>query len=607
MRLLRLRKILGPFFAILLLADCAALSVAQNYTEGDGSGSADGSDINGGTTMTLSASMDGNNNLFAYAEMYISDWSIYYDDGCDNSYSWGIDCDEGDSLGISIAASGPDMNLYDYSGGGTDVSVSVYGTGSTGNTYQVSAAGQSCLSGFDMWGDYEYGCSDVDDISLSLYAGPAAPNIDSSDPSGGTVGDSRVSITIYGENLTNLDGSAASLGFSPSGQVSFDNVAVVDSGTLSATYSIDCSVTPVLGAITAQTDGGSGQGPDFTVNAGSSCTTVPSATVTIDPTNWQAGWTNKPVTISGSNWGGNPTASVDVGDITLDVSPDANGNLSGTVTIPSTETATQANVTVTFGAGYNNCSGSNCYMPSGGNPPSTTPQPATGTAAIATAPPTIAQIDPQEVNLGAQGVQITITGSGFGASPTVSLPNGLTQTGIGGSSSTIVVTVNAGYTTPTSSAQISVTAGGVTSNSVPIMLNGPASATVEQDFIGAGSLNPNGQSRYITYQVNNIDQTPASNLPIAENISFSGYNCAQPNPGHATSSCNGQNLTSATGQFTDEWAMYTGYTPASCGETTYDHWQWCAPPPTPGSNPTGPNPGITFMTVSVLSVRVPSK
>jgi len=99
------------------------------------------------------------------------------------------------------------------------------------------------------------------------------------------------------------------------------------------------------------------------------------------------------------------------------------------------------------------------------------------------------------------------------------------------------------------------------------------------------------QCRFVSYTVENYDNTLAANIPIAENISFSGYNCQQPNPGHTSAQCNGQYSTDGGGNLTDQWAMYTGFTPAGCGENTTDHWQWCGPT---GNNP---NPGITFGTL----------
>jgi hypothetical protein len=99
------------------------------------------------------------------------------------------------------------------------------------------------------------------------------------------------------------------------------------------------------------------------------------------------------------------------------------------------------------------------------------------------------------------------------------------------------------------------------------------------------------QCRFVSYTVKNYDGTLAANIPIAENISFSGYNCQQSNPGNRTAQCNAQNTTDGGGNFTDEWGMYTGFTPAGCGQNVTDHWQWCGPT---GNNP---DPGITFGTL----------
>lgn len=56
--------------------------------------------------------------------------------------------------------------------------------------------------------------------------------------------------------------------------------------------------------------------------------------------------------------------------------------------------------------------------------------------------PEIASISPDLVTVGSSGVQITISGQGFGSSPTVNLPSGVTSTGQGSNNQTIVVTVN---------------------------------------------------------------------------------------------------------------------------------------------------------------------
>jgi Bacterial Ig-like domain (group 2) len=209
----------------------------------------------------------------------------------------------------------------------------------------------------------------------------------------------------------------------------------------------------------------------------------------------------------------------------------------------------------------------------------------------------ITSIDPQIAMIGSNSVQITINGGGFGTSPTVNLPTGFTWTGQGPTSTRIVVTVNIGFNAPVGNNSLSVSANGATSNSVTFTVNGPHKMVVQQggDVIGQATNNPSAQSRFVTYQVQNVDSTPAASIPIAENISLTGWNCNQADPGDTTAHCNAQFHTSSNGILTDEWSMYTGYTPAGCGKNITDHWQWCGPT---GSNPPAPNPGITFGTLS---------
>lgn len=209
--------------------------------------------------------------------------------------------------------------------------------------------------------------------------------------------------------------------------------------------------------------------------------------------------------------------------------------------------------------------------------------------------PIINSIDPQQVMIGAQSVQITISGSGFGSTPTVNLPSGVTQTSIASTDSRVVVIGNVAFVSPTSSANISVTAQGMTSNQMTITLNGPNHTIVQSDVIGTTTTDPTAQSRFVSYRIYNLDQTPVGLISIAEALSETGYSCQQPNPGNQTSTCNGQYMTDSSGGFTDEWGMYTGFTPAGCGVNIIDHWQWCN---APGANPPAPNPGLTFQTIS---------
>jgi len=212
---------------------------------------------------------------------------------------------------------------------------------------------------------------------------------------------------------------------------------------------------------------------------------------------------------------------------------------------------------------------------------------------VTSSKPVIATIDPPLAMIGSNNTLLTIQGTNFGTAPSVNLPSGFTWLGQGSTPSTIVVTVNITYQAVIGANNITVTSNGQESDPAAFTVNGPIKMIVQPgtDIIGPTTDNPNAQSRFVTYQVQNVDSTPAASIPIAEDISFSGYNCDQPDPGHDTTHCDGTHHTGSDGMLTDEWGMYTGYTRAGCGVSITDHWQWCGP------DSPAPNPGITFGTV----------
>jgi len=210
--------------------------------------------------------------------------------------------------------------------------------------------------------------------------------------------------------------------------------------------------------------------------------------------------------------------------------------------------------------------------------------------------PHIDSLDPDIAMINSSTVSITIEGSGFSGSgnsaPKVNLPPGFTKSGQSNTDIRIVVTVDIGVTANIGLNNITVTTDIGNSNNGSFTVNGPGRMVVTSDVIGTTSNNPNGKSRFVGYQVQNFDQTLlAQAIPIAENISITGYNCTQTDPGHITTHCDGTDHTDASGHFTDEWAMYTGFTPAGCGVNITDHWQWCGP------TAPAPNPGKTFGTL----------
>jgi hypothetical protein len=207
--------------------------------------------------------------------------------------------------------------------------------------------------------------------------------------------------------------------------------------------------------------------------------------------------------------------------------------------------------------------------------------------------PTITSVSPSKIYVGKDDVEVTISGSGFGTSPTVNLPPGVTSSGQTSSNSQISITLSVGYVKPTSSAKVTVTNSdnGLTSNSFTITLNGPASAKVKSDRIIGQNLD-GAMVRKTTYQVYNVDNSAAGSIPIAEDYTTSGWSCTNASqPVTLTTVCDGQSSTGSNGQFSDYWSDWgTFYTPDNCGDNVTDHWQWCSP--------SGPTPGITFMTLS---------
>ena len=206
--------------------------------------------------------------------------------------------------------------------------------------------------------------------------------------------------------------------------------------------------------------------------------------------------------------------------------------------------------------------------------------------------PYITSISPSTIMIGSSNIQLTINGTGFGSSPTVNLPSGVTQSNLSATDSKITLTVSVAYSSTIGNTNVSVTANGARSNTASILLNGPVEGIVQSDI--PGQLLNGTPVRDVTYLVQNKDGTAAANIPIAENITTSGWNCSQsePNPALSTTACDGKSLTSSSGQFNDLWGWYENYTPSGCGISVTDHWQWCAP------SGSGPNPGKTFMTLT---------
>ena len=200
--------------------------------------------------------------------------------------------------------------------------------------------------------------------------------------------------------------------------------------------------------------------------------------------------------------------------------------------------------------------------------------------------PNISSISPDTVLVGTNSVQLTITGSCFGSSPTVNLPTGVTLLhGQSSTNSTIIVSVKVSVSAPIGPNSITVSAnvaGGSkqTSNQGAFTLDGPYYMIVEDDFMGFCKGCSTTVKRSVTYQVMNFSNSPAGTIPIGESLTeVAGWTCTQSRPGTALTLCPKGGTTESDGQFTDGWSLSSDvYTPKGCGETgnNVDHWLWCA-------------------------------
>jgi hypothetical protein len=203
--------------------------------------------------------------------------------------------------------------------------------------------------------------------------------------------------------------------------------------------------------------------------------------------------------------------------------------------------------------------------------------------------PNITSIDPSSLALGASNVQVTISGSGFGSSPTVNLPSGVTINNGNqvSSDSQIVTYVNVAYTAAIGNNNISVTANGQKSNNHAVALDGPYSLLVEGDNTGYYNNNSaNDVMRSVTYQIQNFSTTNAgatqiceipnqtpSNPPCSPSVPGPNANWCPAVPGHTAKLF----TTASNGMYTDDWSLANSastFAPAGCGISGTDPWYW---------------------------------
>ena len=199
--------------------------------------------------------------------------------------------------------------------------------------------------------------------------------------------------------------------------------------------------------------------------------------------------------------------------------------------------------------------------------------------------PIITSINPNLLNAGDRGQSVTIHGAGFGSSPTVTLPSGVSANNQQDSTASTIVLPNVSVAASTEIGpnNITVTAGGFTSDPSPFTIDGPDHMIVKYDQVFPCSGCIYTVERDVTYQVIKFSGSPVFVIPIGESVSDSGWNCDQPFPGATTTPCAGGLDTDTNGMFTDSWTLRNDFTPSGCGTNTVDRWQWCAAPKTIGT------------------------
>jgi hypothetical protein len=211
-------------------------------------------------------------------------------------------------------------------------------------------------------------------------------------------------------------------------------------------------------------------------------------------------------------------------------------------------------------------------------------EPMVGQQPVQVSYPTITSMDPNPIMVGTSPPdgKLTITGIGFGTSPSVTLPAGVSSSGQASTGTQIILTgVTVAVSAIVGNNNVTVTANGVPSSPATLTIDGPYHMIVQDDRTGPCSGCQTTVRRLVTYQIQNFSGTNAGVLNLGEDISFSSWNCQQSWPGASTNSCATNPATTlSSGIFTDGWTLGSdAFTPAGCGNNVIDHWQWCGHSP----------------------------
>lgn len=514
---------------------------------------------------TVTLDIDDDLNLYAYAEAYSDDEEQFTYNGFEIATSLYVTQD-----GSPFGTSGGD-------GDSGDASAEVYLTAGPGHTYAANAEssvgytfgatqGGGEADGYTSWEDLG-----VLSTSVSTNTTPSPPLVNAINPSYGTIGTSNQPIAFYGYDLLNSSGSLPTYTSSDS-SVTFilqsnDPVtgAASTQSTLYGTYSIASSDVPTGALIDLYNDGGVSNDINFT-------TGYPDASnIVVTPSVWQAGEVTA-ITITGNNLGTSASAYVVPFDITYTQGSVSSGTISATVTVPSTEAATQALIYVT--PGNTGCTGS-CYVSSDPGNPSAQGPPAAATISPASG---ISISGPSTITAGSTtNNQFTVNGNISGGTYLWSVDNS-NVTLAGASTSTVTTTsgvngdANLTITyTPTSGSSITA------SKAITIIKAG--SLTVVHDIsttytkCGAGLT---AKMRTLDYAIMAGETTITAPIQIIENVPATTDTCSGQVPIRTSCVANNTVDPMVTNRFADQLFDCPFPTGDSCSFAfSNQQWQQC--------------------------------
>lgn len=198
------------------------------------------------------------------------------------------------------------------------------------------------------------------------------------------------------------------------------------------------------------------------------------------------------------------------------------------------------------------------YVPTSGN-------------ATANVKPNITGISPPRGLIGAT-TSVTISGSGFGANPTVNAGSGITVTRNSFSDTQIQASFAVASNAPSGNHSVTVSTTQGTSNSVNFYVQVPNHLQVVSDINGPLSGCTNIIGRLITFRVVDPNSNTVGIVPVKESFSnLSSNSCGNGSP--QPSPC--ANTDNAQSEFTDTITVNCNSVGGSCGYTLTDQWQWC--------------------------------